>query len=616
MVSSDINRKIAVILAADVVGYSKSMERDETQTVKNLRECKILLDVLLKTHNGRIFNTAGDSVLAEFNSAVSAVECATEFQKQLEKRNEFTKNNNAMEFRIGINMGDVVIEGEDLYGDGVNIATRLEALAQPNGISISKSIYELIYKKTSLEFNDLGIQQIKENRFHVYDIVLEPTQKRNLKNKDNTSDKNVKFSIAAFCFCLLIAGFLFVTLGQQETNQPEELFLDSKAIKMIVVEFRNLSYEAETLNLAQGLTQAIRTKLSNYEEVSVPSEEVRNKLFKNGKLDEKFAEKLGISHAVSGSVQKSGTSWRITAELADKISSELLWSKTADFKDTDALAIQDEISDEVLASTMTKITMGEDAELDRVVFSSSSDFLDFMNWRSNWLTRTPESLIKAEKLSANLTTKLSDENVYKYLMPGWNAFARLRRNLADDEVADKELLYSSIEKSLLLNPGYAHNLAGLTALIFEKDCQKAGYHLEEFVKAGKNSNRYRQLGYVLITCDDQDNAIKHLNVALRLEPNAKNAEIKQMIIAAHMFKKDFSKALIVGENFIKQGLKDKSTQNLMAFIYLLQDDLQNAKVYSSVLKETKELNSEEFKEVASLCGYFCSTFYKDNYEIK
>jgi len=201
-------------------------------------------------------------------------------------------------------------------------------------------------------------------------------------------------------------------------------------------------------------------------------------------------------------------------------------------------------------------------------------------------------------------------------MPGWNAFARLRRNLADDEVADKELLYSSIEKSLLLNPGYAHNLAGLTALIFEKDCQKAGYHLEEFVKAGKNSNRYRQLGYVLITCDDQDNAIKHLNVALRLEPNAKNAEIKQMIIAAHMFKKDFSKALIVGENFIKQGLKDKSTQNLMAFIYLLQDDLQNAKVYSSVLKETKELNSEGFKEVASLCGYFCSTFYKDKYEIK
>ena len=144
-----------------------------------------------------------------------------------------------------------------------------------------------------------------------------------------------------------------------------------------------------------------------------------------------------------------------------------------------------------------------------------------MNWRSNWLTRTPESLIKAEKLGGNLTNKLSNDNVYKYLIPGWNAFARLRRGLSENEATDKEIIYDSIEKSLLINSGYAHNLAGLTALNFEENCEKAGYHLEKFVEAGKNSNRYRQLGYVLITCNEPDKAIKHLNLALRLEPNAK-----------------------------------------------------------------------------------------------
>ena len=614
--SEEINRKISVILATDVVGYSKSMENYEAQTIRNLRACRELLDTLLQSYNGRVFNTAGDSILVEFYSAVSAVECAAAFQKQLQKRNKSLEIPHVMEFRIGINMGDVVIEGDNLYGDGVNIAARLEALAQPNGISISKSVYDLVNKKTSLEFNDQGIQEVKLNKFHVYDIILENTKKRELKNKNYKNIKNIKFYIATFCISLFFAGVVFLNFNQQEIIEPEELFLDSKAIKMMVGNFRYLSQEPETVNLAQGLTQAVRTKLSNYEEVTIPSDEIRNKLFKNGIIDETLSENLNIAYGVTGTVQKSGDSWRVTTELTDKISSKILWSKTADFYETDILKIQDEISDEVLASTMTKITMGEDAELDRILFVNSSDFLDFMNWRSNWLTRTPESLIKAEKLGDNLTKKLSSDNVYKYLIPGWNAFARLRRGLSENEATDKQIIYDSIEKSLLINPGYAHNLAGLTALNFEENCEKAGYHLEKFVEAGKNSNRYRQLGYVLITCNEPDKAIKHLNLALRLEPNAKNAEIKQMIIAAHMFKRNYEKALMVGEDFIEQGLKDKSTKNLVAFIYLLKGDFKNAKKYSSVLMETEQIHAEDVKKIANLCGYFCSTFYDNNNGIR
>ena len=161
MATKEIERKIAVIFATDVVGYSKSIEKNEDQTIKNFRVCKKILEDLFKEHDGRIFNTAGDSVLAEFSSAVSAVICATEFQRLMKERNESETTELKMEFRVGINMGDVVVEGDNLYGDGVNVAARLEALAQSGGICLSKNVHEIVNKKTDFQFHDLGEQTVK-----------------------------------------------------------------------------------------------------------------------------------------------------------------------------------------------------------------------------------------------------------------------------------------------------------------------------------------------------------------------------------------------------------------------------------------------------------------------
>ena len=143
MADSEIDRKIAVIFVADVVGYSKHMEKDENATLKAYSACEKVLNRLLNKYKGSVFNTAGDSVLAEFSSAVNAVECAVDFQNEIKERNASDKTDTKLEFRIGINMGDVVQREGNLLGDGVNIAARLEALAQPNGISISKSVYDL-----------------------------------------------------------------------------------------------------------------------------------------------------------------------------------------------------------------------------------------------------------------------------------------------------------------------------------------------------------------------------------------------------------------------------------------------------------------------------------------
>ena len=155
------------------------MEKDEDATLSSLNACNKIIELLILKQKGRIFNTGGDSVFAEFPSAVAAVNIAVEFQKQIKARNNKDTTDVKLEYRIGINMGDVVKQGDaNLMGDGVNIAARLEALAQPCGITISKNVYDLVANKTKYEFNDLGIQKVKQNQFHAYDLLLDPSQKR------------------------------------------------------------------------------------------------------------------------------------------------------------------------------------------------------------------------------------------------------------------------------------------------------------------------------------------------------------------------------------------------------------------------------------------------------
>ena len=161
MSESEILRKIAVIFVTDVVGFSTLMAQNEELTLRSFRSCKEILDNLFEEHSGRIFNTAGDSVLAEFPSAVSAVICAVEFQKLIKARNASVTNAAQMQFRIGLNMGDVIIEGTNLYGDGVNVAARLEALSQAGGVCLSKSIHDFVSQKVDLGFQDIGAQQVK-----------------------------------------------------------------------------------------------------------------------------------------------------------------------------------------------------------------------------------------------------------------------------------------------------------------------------------------------------------------------------------------------------------------------------------------------------------------------
>ncbi|MFQ3356666.1 MAG: adenylate cyclase, partial [Paracoccaceae bacterium] len=313
MTSDKIDRKIAVIFVTDVVGFSKLMEKNEDQTLKSFRSCKEILETLFLEHGGRIFNTAGDSVLAEFQSAVSAVVCASEFQKLILGRNKTVTEDAEMHFRIGINMGDVIIEGTNLYGDGVNVAARLEALCLPDSVCLSRSIHDFVSKKTELIFHDLGDQRVKNTVVHAFDMDLLGKERRELQKLVETN---------------------------QEANKPPSI---------AVLPFLNLSNDPDQDYFADGITEDIISNLSLWKTFPVIS---RNSSFsfkdKNIKSSE-IAQQLGVRYLVEGSVRKGGDKVRITAQLIDADEDKQIWSKKWDRSLDDIFEVQDEVSQGVAA---------------------------------------------------------------------------------------------------------------------------------------------------------------------------------------------------------------------------------------------------------------------------
>jgi len=330
MAESSPRRKIAVILATDVVGYSTKMEENEDQTLKNLKVCRSIIDGLVKEYHGRIFNTAGDSVLVEFQSAVEAVICASEFQNTIKERNNSVPQEEQMEFRIGINMGDVVIEGDNLYGEGVNVAARLEALAQPGGVCLAKNVHEIVNKKTDFQFHDLGEQTVKNTVVHAVDVTLDGTSQRKLQES---------------------------TTGQQS--------LTEKPPAIAVLPFTNMGGDPEQEYFADGITEDIITNLSLWRTFPVIS---RNSSFTfRGKSHnlKQVASELGARYIVEGSVRKGGNRVRITAQLIDAEEDHHLWSEKWDRTLEDIFDVQDEVSETIARRAAPSVRGHEQNRLTR-----------------------------------------------------------------------------------------------------------------------------------------------------------------------------------------------------------------------------------------------------------
>ena len=326
MASDQVKRKLAAILAADIAGYSRLMGADETGTLARLKEYRLeLIDPKNKQYHGRVVKTTGDGILIEFPSVVDAISCSLEVQQGMRERNADIPKEKRIEFRIGINLGDVIVEGRDLYGDGVNIAARLEGLAEPGGICISQTVLNHTRGKVAFDVEDLGEQTLKNivQPIHVYRLTV---------NSDRGS----------------------------AVSRPLELALalpDKPSIA--VLPFQNMGLDPEQDYFADGIVEDIITALSRFSELFVIA---RNSSFtyKGRAVDMKqVGRELGVRYVLEGSVRKAGNRVRITGQLIDAITGAHLWADRFDGSLDNIFDLQDEITVSVVGAIAPKLQQAE-----------------------------------------------------------------------------------------------------------------------------------------------------------------------------------------------------------------------------------------------------------------
>ena len=348
MSESKPRRKLVAILAADVVGFSRKMGENEDRTLRNLKICRVITDESIETYHGRVFGSAGDSVIAEFGSPVDAIVAAVEFQKNLRDRNNEVPTEDQMQFRVGLNIGDVIVEGDNLYGDGVNVAARLEPLAEPGGICVSGKFHDEVRRKLDLGFVSTGPQEMKniEEPGHTFMVEIGSSSK-------------------------VLEAFAVPTTAKasptpQAVPVPESPpTAEAKVPAIAVLPFTNMSGDPEQEYFADGISEDIITNLSLWRTFPVIS---RNSSFtyrgKSSNLKQ-VAQELGARYIVEGSVRKGGNRVRITAQLIDAEEDHHLWSEKWDRTLEDIFDVQDEVSEAIARRVAPSVTGHEQIRLTR-----------------------------------------------------------------------------------------------------------------------------------------------------------------------------------------------------------------------------------------------------------
>jgi TolB-like protein len=472
-----VQRRLAAILAADVVGFSRLMEADESGTMAALKvRRKDVLDPLVAKHQGRIFKTTGDGVLIEFASAVNAVQCAVDLQQGMAAANSDVPDSHHIVLRIGINLGDVMVEGSDLYGDGVNIAARLETLAEPGGILMSGTAFDYVKNKVKVSFDDLGGQILKN--------FAEPVR------------------------TYRVAGAPAVAIATSKLGNDKP--------SIAVLPFDNMSGDPEQSYFSDGITEDIITELSKFREFLVIA---RNSSFQfRGKVNDvrDVAKKLGVQFVVEGSVRKSGNRLRITSQLIEAESNTHVWAERYDRELTDIFAIQDEIT-QMIVSRLARQTRSAIAYRGRA--KPTSDLTAF------------EHFLRALQVMARYDTHLQAERPLLDALTIDPNFAAAHALLSITEVnkyfrdLDADHLRNAIaiaDKALSLDPNepLGHCATGF-ALMFLNRYGEAEPYLEQAAFLNHNDVFVRGI-WALLKCFSGRNqeAFSEIEEMLRRDPFA------------------------------------------------------------------------------------------------
>jgi TolB-like protein/class 3 adenylate cyclase len=370
-------RRLTAILHADAKGYSRLMAEDDSFTVRTLTAYRQVMADLIQQYRGRVINAPGDALLAEFVSVLDAVKCAVEIQEELKKRNADLPENRKMQFRIGVNLGDVIEEGEDIHGDGVNISARVEALADGGGICITRSAYDQVKKKlANLGYEYIGAHDVKNisEPVRVYRVLMEPEFAGKVIGEEIPKPgKWPGVAVATVVILIIVAGVLAVWNFYFRPPPIEVASVEKMAFPLpdkqsiAVLPFDNMSKDPEQEYFADGISEDLITDLSKIPDLLVISR-LSSFTYKGKKIKvQQIAEELGVRYVLEGSVRKAENRVRINAQLIDGATGHHLWADRYDGDMKDIFALQDEITRKIAASLAVKLTKGaQDRPLHKV----------------------------------------------------------------------------------------------------------------------------------------------------------------------------------------------------------------------------------------------------------
>jgi adenylate cyclase len=530
MNSEHMKRRLVAILSADVKGYSRLMSLDEEGTVRMLTAYKGVMENLIGQHGGRVVDAPGDNLLAEFSSVVDAVQCAVEIQREIQGRNEGVPEDRRMEFRIGVNLGDVLEEGEKIFGDGVNIVARVERLSEPCGVCISGTAYDQVKNRLPFGFKSLGEHVVKNipEPVRVYRVLMEPGVTKAGKGLRIEARGKKALVLGIVALLLVVAALAVWRLYVRPTPPPMEAAFQEKMTfplpdkpSIAVLPFSNISNDPAQEYFIDGMTDDLITDLSKISGVFVIA---RNSTFTYKGKDVKIkqvAEELGVRYVLEGSVRKAGEQVRINAQLIDAMKGHHLWAERYDGKMQDIFALQDKITQKIVSALSVKLTGREKELIAKKGTDNVAAHDAFLRGWGHFLRKTPEDFVKAEasfkkaieldpnygRAYAALSAVYSDASMMMSVLKGlgisWlEVRARMIQNL-------KKATECSI----------AHCVRSQRYL-FRRQHQEALSEIEQALALDPNDpTSLYYMGYTLTFSGRPDDAVEFFKKGMRLDPH-------------------------------------------------------------------------------------------------
>jgi adenylate cyclase len=558
------NRKISAIWSADVAGYSRLMGDDEEQTVQTLTQYRDIMSDLIEQHRGRVVDSSGDNLLAEFSSVVEALRCAWDVQQELANRNAALPEGRRMHFRIGLNLGDVIEEKGRLYGDGVNVAARLESLAEPGGIHLSGTVYDQVQHKLPFQIEFTGEQTVKnfQDSVRAYRVVMESgTRSGFIPNRAKTQQrpKTAIFLLLAAAIAVLGIGFYYwVAMHErslsgkpaQSSAQPRPL---SQRASIAVLPFKNLSGDSEQEYFSDGITNDIITDLSRFRDLLVIASNTVF-LYKGQTVNIKeVGQELGVRFVLAGSVQKAGDSVRINAQLINAANGTHVWAERYSREYRDIFKLQEDIVQAIVTKLAIKTFQYEQARAMRKNPQDLQAYDYLLRGYAYYHQRTRAAYAMAREMFSNAVA-LDPYYAAAYVGSGLLEYGKVAYGWT--EFPDKALTnaFALGQKALELDESNAaaHSLLS-SVYTFQNKYDLAIQQAERAIELNPNdSGSYNELGWALLWSGRLDGAIAALEMSSRLDSSSPRNTWWHLGIAYYL-KERYEKALnILAKGQIKR----------------------------------------------------------------